>query len=127
MGETAEVGEPPEGKEEAVIFSTLPVLSNSHVDVLLCGVAVAREKRREVSLSALVVIINFCWHILGPPGRRYATRGQSCNGVDRPSETSDNSCSTRSECDSFATSRCYFSENRATNRYRTINIMTRPM
>ena len=46
MGETAEVGEPPEGEEEAVIFSTLPVLSDSHVDVLLCGVAVAREKAK---------------------------------------------------------------------------------
>ena len=46
LGETAETGEPPEGDEEAV--SALPVLRvswDSRVDVLLlCGVAVAREK-----------------------------------------------------------------------------------
>lgn len=50
MGETAEVGEPPEGDDEADIVSTLPVLRvscNSRVGVLLlCGVAVAREKAR---------------------------------------------------------------------------------
>ena len=34
-GETAEVGEPPEGDEEAVVVSTLPVLCDSHVEVLL--------------------------------------------------------------------------------------------
>ena len=49
MGETAEVGEPPEGDEEAVV-STLPVLRvscGSRVEVLLlCGVAVAREKEK---------------------------------------------------------------------------------
>jgi hypothetical protein len=41
------VGEPPEGDEEAV--STLPVLRvscDSRVEVLLCGVAVAREKAK---------------------------------------------------------------------------------
>ena len=47
-GETAEAGEPPDGDEEAV--STLPVLHascDSRVDVLLlCGVAVAREKAK---------------------------------------------------------------------------------
>jgi hypothetical protein len=48
VGETAEVGEPPEGDEEA--DSTLPVLCvswDSRVEVLLlCGVAVAREKAK---------------------------------------------------------------------------------
>jgi hypothetical protein len=45
VGETAEVGEPLEGDEEVVIVSTLPVLRDSRVDVLLlCGVAVAHEK-----------------------------------------------------------------------------------
>jgi hypothetical protein len=47
VGETAETGEPAEGDEEAVI-SALPELCvsrDSRVDVLLlCGVAVAREK-----------------------------------------------------------------------------------
>jgi hypothetical protein len=45
VGETAEVGEPPEGDEEVVVVSTLPVLCvswDSQVEVLLlCGVAVA--------------------------------------------------------------------------------------
>jgi hypothetical protein len=45
VGEMAEVGEPPEGDEEAV--STLPMLWDSRVEVLLvCGVAVAREKAK---------------------------------------------------------------------------------
>jgi hypothetical protein len=50
VGETAEVGEPPEGDEEAVVVSTLPVLRvscDSRVELLLlCGVAVAREKAK---------------------------------------------------------------------------------
>ena len=50
VGETAEVGEPPEGDEEAVVVSTLPVLCvscDSRVEVLLlCGVAVAHEKAK---------------------------------------------------------------------------------
>jgi hypothetical protein len=50
VGETAEVGEPPEGDEEVVIVSTLPVLRvscDSRVEVLLlCGVAMAREKAK---------------------------------------------------------------------------------
>jgi hypothetical protein len=49
-GETAEMGEPSEGDDEAVVVSTLPVLRvscDSRVDVLLlCGVAVAREKAK---------------------------------------------------------------------------------
>jgi len=44
------VGEPPEGDEEAVVVSILPVLRvscDSGVDVLLlCGVALAREKAK---------------------------------------------------------------------------------
>ena len=45
-GETAEVGEPPDGNEEAVsVLLVLRVSCDSRVDVLLlCGVAVAREK-----------------------------------------------------------------------------------
>ena len=44
--ETAEVGEPPNGNEEAVsILLVLRVSCDSRVDVLLlCGVAMAREK-----------------------------------------------------------------------------------
>ena len=44
------MGEPPEGDEEGVIMSTLPVLCvscDSRVEVLLlCSVAVAREKAK---------------------------------------------------------------------------------
>jgi hypothetical protein len=44
------MGEPPEGDEETVVVSALPVLRvscNSRVEVLmLCGVAVAREKAK---------------------------------------------------------------------------------
>ncbi len=50
VGETAETGEPAEGDEEAVFVSALPELRvsrDSRVDVLLlCGVAVAREKAK---------------------------------------------------------------------------------
>ena len=47
-GETAEVGEPPDGNEEVVsILLVLRVSCDSRVDVLLlCGVAVAREKAK---------------------------------------------------------------------------------
>ena len=49
-GDTAEVGEPPEGDNETVVASTLsvPCVScNSRVEVLsLCGVAVARENAK---------------------------------------------------------------------------------
>lgn len=48
LGETVEVGEPPQGDEEAVVVSTSPVLRvscDSQVEVLLlCGVTVAGEK-----------------------------------------------------------------------------------
>ena len=49
-GETADVGEP-DGDEEAVsILPVLRVSCDSRVDVLLlCGVAIARERRREAS------------------------------------------------------------------------------
>jgi hypothetical protein len=50
VGETAETGGPPEDDEEAVVLTTLPVLRiscDSRVEVLLlCGVAVAREKAK---------------------------------------------------------------------------------
>jgi hypothetical protein len=50
VGETAEVGEPPEGDEEAIVVSTLPVLRvscDSRVEVLLlCGVTGAHEKAK---------------------------------------------------------------------------------
>jgi hypothetical protein len=50
VGKTAETGEPAEGDEEVVVVSKLPELRVSHdsrVDVLLlCGVAVAREKAK---------------------------------------------------------------------------------
>jgi hypothetical protein len=59
--ETAEVGEPPEGDEEAVIVSTLPVLRiswDSRVEVLLLyGVAVAPaplgEMPRDLNTASL--------------------------------------------------------------------------
>jgi hypothetical protein len=61
VGETAEVGEPPEGDEEAVVVSTLPVLCiswDSRVEVLLlCGVAVAPaplgEMPRDLNTASL--------------------------------------------------------------------------
>jgi hypothetical protein len=50
VGEATEVGEPPQGDEEVVVVSTLPVLRvscDSQVEVLLlCGVTVAREKAK---------------------------------------------------------------------------------
>jgi hypothetical protein len=49
VGETAETGGPPDD-EEAAVLSTLPVLRvscDSRVEaLLLCGVAVAREKAK---------------------------------------------------------------------------------
>jgi hypothetical protein len=50
LGETAEVGEPAEGDDEAVVVFTRPVLRvscDSRVEVLLlCGIAVVRGKAK---------------------------------------------------------------------------------